>query len=117
MSKPPEPESAGWVGCGLSTCTKNHGSNFFIPLCDLDEEELTNMVDNIIKESFWLSTPVVKNVCAETLYRYCKCIKDERLAKNIICEYFKVHDVHHFHGKGLVFNNVIKFNNMAPNDF
>ena len=45
----------------------HHGSNFFRPLHDLDEEELTVVADNIIKGSIWLSTSVGKNVCTYSI--------------------------------------------------
>ena len=46
---------------------KNHGTNFYRPLHDLDEEELITLVENIIKGSIWISTSVEKNACCLNL--------------------------------------------------
>ena len=68
---------------------KQYTLNIFRPLRDLDERQLHKLVDKILEGYVSLSTTVDHSSQAETLEQYCRCIKDERATKNIICDYYR----------------------------
>ena len=97
-------------------------------MCDLDEDELTIVVDNIIKVSVWLSTLFEKYYFTLPLSQYCKYVKDDLglqtdqgrsrfITINSICEYFKIHDVDPFYSYGISNDNFIESYNNDQNHF
>ena len=74
----------------------------------MDETELHEIVDKIIKVFVWLSTNIDNNVDAETLACYCKRTNDERTRKKLICEYLKVVDSSFYISNQLLERGAIK---------
>jgi hypothetical protein len=97
--------------------TKQYGSNFFRPLCDMDEAELHIVVEKIMDGFVWLSTIIDHNVHAKTLAQYCKWVKDERTTRNMICEYFKVQDNEFYTSQQVSNRNVVEVYKIVRNHF